>query len=116
MRFWSSVRASRAVASSLYAGAVSAQRLALGEEGRTLGHAALVGLADGLHPLARALEVLLVVGDGQRGRVMAIAQVLERVLSGHQRGLGRLAAGSQGLDLAVEARHLGVQLADLPHA
>jgi hypothetical protein len=67
------------------------QRRQLGEQVGALLRAALARLADRLHPLAGALQVLLVVRDRQRGGVVAVAQVLELVAGPGEREL-RLAA------------------------
>jgi hypothetical protein len=87
--------------------ALRRQRLALGDQLRALGGAAVVRLEGGLQALAGALEVLLVVRHGERRGVVAVAEVVELV---GRLGQLRLGAGVRG----HPRRDLGLERADLP--
>ena len=74
-------------------------------------------LAERLHALARTLEVLLVARDGERRRVVAIAQVLElvaRALAARSRPARARVSSTE--TSRVERLDLGPELAHLAHA
>ena len=67
---------------------LAAEAFALAQQTRALGHPPLLGFAEDLHPLAGAIEILFVVRQGECGRVVSIAQVVELVTRSLQGGLG----------------------------
>ena len=88
------------------------QRRGLLHQARSLHHPALLRVAQGLDPLVGALEILLVVCDGEGGRVVPISQVVELLGRLHESRLSQ-AMRTVGVDPdPLQARHLGVEL---PH-
>ena len=114
---WRAPRSWRAPASRCSsAAALRDEGLAAREQLRTLDHPSFVRLAERLHALAAALQILLVVGDRERRRVVSVAQVVELVRDARQRGLGRGVRGLRPGDRGFQRRDLGLEVAHLAHA
>src|SRR5690606_30927192 len=92
---------------------LGADGLALGDQLGALRAAPVLRFERRLQALARALEVLLVVGDRERRGVMAVAQVVELVGGLHELALGSGVGGGERRELGVERGDLALEITHL---